>query len=294
MNNKSVERFFSNEEGKRIRLFFQVLVNSWNRWDYVVFLCRRGYWLFLIACAYYNWDIDKKKILSDRYVMKDYNPDFAKEGVKFALVDDSMNTGYALFRVYKKIRKTYGKADIEPLVGCLGVKDIKNEQISTTPDIDRNEIEEFKKCVKNMFLVSDEAIGELSYKIIEMTQEQMIPYVVDLPFLVDKSFKGENYLDELRNTNSEIGKRTSKISKEVFYDLIEKNDVWRYNDISYRLPEDGKLIRCGFFSDIGTELQSSLGDCLVKPIIKCRYEFCSHNAIHTICYFTVHRLRRGM
>lgn len=71
MEKREYNTFFQHEEGKKIVDFYDFLVQTWDEFDYYVFICRSSYWLFLILCAQNGWMIDKSRILSDRYVIKE-------------------------------------------------------------------------------------------------------------------------------------------------------------------------------------------------------------------------------
>lgn len=277
MKDREYDYFFEHKEGKTIIDFFKFLVDTWDERDYYVFICRSSYWLFLIMCARNGWVIDKSRILSDRYVVKEYDTKLRDKRV--VLIDDTMSTGYALYRVFSKLRQWYPEMHIEPIVVYCGIRELDFLQISRDPETEIRLINEFSSSIRYVTEASYETRGAFSFHVTELVQRSMVPYVVELPFLVDSQYAGHEYLSDLgRGASAE---RTVIIAAETFTHLISRDSNWHYCDNSYCLP-NGEQIRSGYFYYSGAELQGIFGDYLLRSIVKCRYEFIENDAVKVL------------
>lgn len=101
-----VEEFLATEEGSKLAQFFEWLNKEAKSqcWEVIIFMARRGYWLFLIVSSYYNLDWSGVKCYSDRYARKEY--DKTLQGKRIVLVDDAIATGNTLFRMYFQLCTT--------------------------------------------------------------------------------------------------------------------------------------------------------------------------------------------
>lgn len=287
MRYRGFDYFFRFGDGRKIVGFFEFLVDTWDEYDYYVFICRSSYWLFLIMCAQNDWKVDKSKILSDRYVIKEY--DLRLKNKRVALIDDTMQSGYALYRVYSKLRQWYPQMDIEPMVVYCGIREIDPLQISRYSEKEKTLIDEFISSIRYVSDASYETLGAFPFYATELVQNVMVPYVVELPFLVNGEYTENEYLNDL--TGRPAKERTVMVSSEKFNQLISSENNWHYRDNSYSLP-DGQKICCGYFYYSGVELQNIFGDYLVRPIMKCRYELATDN--HVKMLFTPFAIFRCM
>lgn len=277
MNNRELEYFFTQEEGKTIVDFFDFLVSKWDEQDYYVFICRSSYWLFLILCAFKGWEIDKSKILSDRYVIKEYDMRLASANI--ALIDDTMMSGFALYRVFSKLRQWYPKLHIECMIIYCGIYKVNPQQISRNSEEDKKLLNEFSSSIKFFSRANYETLGAFSFYATKLVQYAMVPYVVELPFLVNRKYTNCGYLDDLRqNAGTE---RTITVVADIFERLISTDSNWHYKDNSYLFP-DGEEIKCGYFYYSGAELQGIFGDYLLRSVVKCRYEYSDENNVRMI------------
>lgn len=101
--------------------------------------------------------IDKSRILSDRYVIKEY--DLKLKDKRVALIDDTMMTGYALYRVFSKLRQWYPEMQIETMVVYCGTQKIEPQQISRNPKAERALIDEFVSSIQYVTEASYETLG---------------------------------------------------------------------------------------------------------------------------------------
>ncbi|MCM1219933.1 MAG: hypothetical protein NC548_36130 [Lachnospiraceae bacterium] len=277
MKNRELSYFFQHEEGRKIVEFFEFLVDTWDERDYYVFICRSSYWLFLILCAKYGWVVDESRILSDRYVVKEYATEL--EGKRVALIDDTMSTGYALYKVFSRLRQWYPGMYIEPMVVYCGVRKLNFSQISREPETERSLIDEFNSSIRYVTEASCETMGAFSFHVTGLVQRAMVPYVVELPFLVDRQYADRKYLSDLGQ--GAFADRVVVVADRVFKHLISTDSNWHYCDNSYNLP-DGEKIHCGYFYYSGAELQGLFGDYLLRSIVKCRYEYIENNAVKAL------------
>lgn len=274
MGKKEFDTFFQHEEGKKIIDFYDFLVQTWDEFDYYVFICRSSYWLFLILCAQNGWMIDKSRILSDRYVIKEY--DLKLKDKRVALIDDTMMTGYALYRVFSKLRQWYPEMQIETMVVYCGTQKIEPQQISRNPKAERALIDEFVSSIQYVTEASYETLGAFSFHMARLVQHSMVPYVVELPFLVNSEYAVGEYLKDLRQDVS--AERTVTIPGRAFLHLISSENNWHYRDNSYSLPNEEEIY-CGYFYYSGAELQKAFGGYLLRSIVKCRYEWLENDQV---------------
>lgn len=277
MNDRELEYFFTREEGKTIVDFFELLVSKWNEWDYYVFICRSSYWLFLIFCAFRGWKIDKSKILSDRYVIKEYDTRLVDANI--ALIDDTMMSGFALYRVFSKLRQWYPKLHMECMIIYCGIYKIDPQKISRNWEEEKELISEFSSSIKYFLRANDETMGAFSFYATKLVQYAMVPYVVELPFLVNRKYTDCYYLDDL-GKNKDL-ERIITVAEDTFVQLTSTDSNWHYKDNSYLFP-NGEEIKCGYFYYSGAELRGIFGDYLLRSVVKCRYEYYDENNVRMI------------
>lgn len=260
--------FIQTEIGRKISNYLYSLMKLANKCQgVVVFLSRKGYWLYRVFRKYNPWGEDLFQgvtIVSDRYVVKWVNESWHKKNI--FIVDDTLTTGTAMFTIYQKMKQQYPEADVVTVAmfSLMTKSELKEkyEKRVEEKEQDAGELmEDYQKFLDSLMfgeisLPAD--LGWLSYNQIALFQKLLTPYVVDLPLLQNK--KG------------------TTISSEKFQRLKGIKSGWQYEDNSYKLydieiaEENVESVYCGFFQCTNPFLLQSMGKYVFQMVVKCRYE----------------------
>ena len=184
----------------------------------VVFLSRKGYWLYRIFKEHVSWRklFDSVTIVSDRYVAKWVNK--AWDGRPIYIVDDTVTSGSTMFSVYQQIREQYPSSNIitVAIFSLVTKSELKESYLEQWTDRSEEEAEKYQEFLDTLIFgeVSLPAsLGWLSYNQIALFQQLLSPYVIDLPLM---KTEGESLL-----------------SKEVFERFLRIRNGWQYVDNSW-------------------------------------------------------------
>ncbi len=270
------EKFLSTQEGQWISdRLLKILERAQG--GVVVFLARKGYWLYRMCRRYADWPeevLNNVTIVSDRFVAKWEKEEWNTSNTKIFIVDDTVTSGLSLYRIYAKIRNQYPNADIRPvsLFMSLDKKELESRLKTRLGDEEKKYLQDFIKILLICEEVSFEEIGEFSYKQIYMFQEEMVPYVIDLPMVSAVAYDGEKGFTE-ENHQYVI------LPTDSFKEMISTYGEWKFEENSYiwEDPDAGikrvkNRIKCGLFYYRDPNLYSILKDYLLQLVVKCRYE----------------------
>lgn len=252
MNNSEVlNEFFSGKEAEELITFFNDYIKEKVKGvQIVVMITKKSYWTFenlkdKIVYDGIEW-------LSDRFFQK--NTDFsAYDGKTIAIVDDTMNTGTALLRFYKIMKRACLNSKIVPVVFLL------NELFPINAETSDILEEEFRKELVFKYRATPSVIGHMCIYEIKEFHKNMISYVVDLPIL-QKQEEGGNW------------NRIFKISKVQFQKLCTGNRYWTFIENDYEVVPNMK-IKAGFFNFHYAALQEKFSNLIVNLVIKTQYRF---------------------
>lgn len=260
-----IETFFSSKEGKRYESYFNEIINGTN--DIVIFIARKGYWLYKLYSWYYNNDPNNKHIYSDRFVYKEDIRDLFL-GQKIAIVDDTTSSGFTLYRVYRELKDRCENVEITPYSLFMPIEEQLNRNIYEESEKDL--FKEFNEKIKCFYKIPLSELSEFSLAQVTLFQKCFIPYVIDLPFIIDdKCVLQEG-----------VSKRYSTVESDVFSEIIADYDIWKFIDNSYSINEE--TINCGFFYLDNNLLNEIFGSSLLISLIKCRYRYNEDDTVNLI------------
>lgn len=225
MKNKEMTpfiQFIESENGSKVRSFFEYIMNEDTPCDVIVFLTRKGYWLYRIYCWYYGIKIDHKIICSDRKIDKGDIQEIkklsGKDNATVYIVDDTLSSGVTANKIYKVIKSEWTDANIIP-VACFmsassdNIKDNFNDSVLD---------EEFIHQLCYFSKSTPWELGNLSFEQAKLAQSELMPYVVDLPFLVTDSYDCEQRIAGLSKDIDETNNnRFSILKREKFIELCK-------------------------------------------------------------------------
>lgn len=275
MTNLTFEKFSRTSLGRAIDDHLQRILRK-AKGGIVIFLSRKGYWLYRVYRRYAGWDESLCKdvtIISDRYVKKWSEEDW--NGKKFYIVDDTVTTGGSMFDIFQKVREQYPNSSVSCIALFMRMsnqelRELMMENKMWEPE-KLEKLEDFLAHLTIYDRVSLEQIGWLSYEQIHLFQKLLVPYVVDLPLLTDGKYVCES-------KEPERDHHYSQFDSDVFEALLRMEGDWKYEDNSYLwnnlLDEEARpeKIQCGFFRYTNPNVYSRVGDALFLIIVKCRYE----------------------
>ena len=252
----------------------------------VIFMCRKAYWLYrTLRCYSQEWDkkYGKLVILSNRLIMKEPDELLNKGYHAVYVFDDTVNTGRSLYQIYKILKAMKPEFEVRLVVACApeSKETLKEKLIVQEKGENPRQIEEFFKALSIGYYVNIDEIGWISSQEIYMYQRELIPYVIELPFMKEE-------------TDTKIVQWTDKnpyvinLRKEIFRSLCISGTQWDYVDNSYFWPdrlENGRIdrvIHCGFFHYHNIYVDKSLGDYAPELIVKCRYEETEEGKIQAV------------
>lgn len=270
-----IRKFLNTLFGQRIcTSLHKIILRAKSENAVVVFLSRKGYWLYRLCRQYAGWTeelFEDCVVISDRFVTKWLENTW--NGRPFYVVDDTVTSGVSMFYVYKKLKEQYPASSVTPIALFVTLdRDelVKNLKMRLQQE-DTALVDEFMKDFQVEYQISASSVGWLSYEQIYAFQNRMVSYVVDLPIISEK-----NYMSNQPETDE--NHQYSIITKEVFSELQRFSGEWDYVDNSYFWDDveeeytETKKISCGFFQYKNTEWYSKIGTYIEQLIIKCRYE----------------------
>lgn len=269
-------KFSKTDLGQKINdLFKSILLDAKASGGVVIFLSRKGYWLYQVYRRYGDWEkglTDGVIVVSDRYVSKWFNPEWT--GRSFYIVDDTVTTGLTMYHIYGQIRAYYNPSRIHCIAFFMRMTGFELQRMMESRLIGNEEQEclpDFLDSFETLDRVSVEQIGWLSYEEIYLFQKLLIPYVVDLPSVADENYSFEKQENEFNH-------RYSVCSGTWFTKLLRMQGDWVYEDNSYLWDNvlEGNTVSenigCGYFRCIDSNIYSRVGDILFQIVVKCRYE----------------------
>lgn len=277
MTKQVFDKFFQTPIGQQINDNLQQILRR-AKGGVVIFLSRKGYWLYQIYRRYAMWEQEicsNVTIISDRYISKWYQESW--NGKPLFIVDDTITTGISMFNVFKKVRHQYSESKITCITFFMRMsnQELRSLMIAQLSDgiqfQDMDELSVFLDCLEACDKVTFGQIGWLSYEQVYLFQKLMVPYVVDLPVLTD-----ENY--EYNNAESESNHHYSVLHHDTFEKLKQICGDWRYEDNSYLWDNflddytQTETIQNGFFSYLDPNIYSRVGRALLEIVIRYRYE----------------------
>lgn len=279
MKNIDFMEFIRSERGMQVWNFFEYLINNQKEWDVIIFLTRKGYWLYRMACWYLGIKFPEGKVVvSDRKIDKgdiqEIRNQAGKEDAVVYIVDDTLSTGVTAYRIYDLITKEWKKADVFPVACFLAVSvgEMKKMLLAGSNEEADASYEQFIENLGYFYKASPEELGRFSYEQAMIAQRELVPYVVDLPFMVDETYNpNEEITCFERKFDKDGNRRYSVLTNQDFTRLCRGNQDWKYVDNTYTFA-DNTIIHTGFFRYYGEELNSILQDAALNMVIKCRYE----------------------
>lgn len=252
----------------------------------VIFMCRKAYWLYrTLRCYSQEWDkkYGQLVILSNRLIIKEPDELLNKGYHVVYVFDDTVNTGRSLYQIYKILKAMKPEFEVRLVVACApeSKEALKEKLIVQEKGENPELIEEFFETLSIGYYVNIDEIGWISSQEIYMYQRELIPYVIELPFMKEE-------------TDTKIVQWTDKnpyvinLRKEIFRSLCISGTQWDYVDNSYFWPdrlENGRIdrvIHCGFFHYHNIYVDKSLGDYAPELIVKCRYEETEEGKIQAV------------
>ena len=252
----------------------------------VIFMCRKAYWLYrTLRCYSQEWDkkYGQLVILSNRLIIKEPDELLNKGYHVVYVFDDTVNTGRSLYQIYKILKAMKPEFEVRLVVACApeSKEALKEKLIVQEKGENPELIEEFFETLSIGYYVNIDEIGWISSQEIYMYQRELIPYVIELPFMKEE-------------TDTKIVQWTDKnpyvinLTKQIFRSLCISGTQWDYVDNSYFWPdrlENGRIdrvIHCGFFHYHNIYVDKSLGDYAPELIVKCRYEETEEGKIQAV------------
>ena len=225
-------------------------------------------------CAYHLLKGDKKTDgitwYSDRYFTKclDFT-DF--KGKKIAIIDDTINTAYNFRQFYKMMVRHCCDcgteySNIVPIACLMNEKYytkwkedgvIRTENEEEFDDLDHLFFESLKVCHHG----EPDIVGKFSIFETKAFFENLMPYVVDLPIIRERS----------RDEENKTRKTSITISKDKFSEMIKGRSFWTFYPIQYDIVP-GQPVNSGFFTFNSDFLYEVFGDFLQISTIRIQYK----------------------
>lgn len=252
----------------------------------VIFMCRKAYWLYrVLRSCLPQWDerYGQLVVLSNRLIIKEED-ELLNKGYHIVYVfDDTINTGRSLYQIYKILKDMKPDFCIQLVVACApeSKERLKSKLIEQESGEDREQIEKFFDTLSIGYYVDVDEIGWISSQEIYMYQREMIPYVIELPFMREETnIESARLLQE----NPYI----IHLKKETFRGLCISGTQWDYVDNSYLWPDRlesrkrDRMIHCGFFQYHNIYMEKIFGDYAPELIVKCRYEETEEGTVQAV------------
>lgn len=252
----------------------------------VIFMCRKAYWLYrVLRSCLPQWDerYGQLVVLSNRLIIKEED-ELLNKGYHIVYVfDDTINTGRSLYQIYKILKDMKPDFCIQLVVACApeSKERLKSKLVEQESGEDREQIEKFFDTLSIGYYVDVDEIGWISSQEIYMYQREMIPYVIELPFMREETnIESARLLQE----NPYI----IHLKKETFRGLCISGTQWDYVDNSYLWPDRlesrkrDRMIHCGFFQYHNIYMEKIFGDYAPELIVKCRYEETEEGTVQAV------------
>lgn len=281
MTERSIYSLYERDKrGKlTIRALIDVLDKAVAENAPVIFMCRKAYWLYrsLRSCLR---DWDKKYgslvVLSNRFVIKESISTLDDQYHTVYVFDDTVNTGRSLYQIYEFIMRMNPNLEIKMVVACAPESKLELKNKLMMQEDDSALVERFFESLTICYYVGIDEIGWISSQEIFMYQQEMIPYVIELPFI--RPAIEENREETTGNPY------IISFQREIFRGLCAAGGTqWKYVDNSYLWPDrldsvtGDEEIKCGFFQYYNPYVVKTLGDYAPELIVKCRYEEAGDN-----------------
>lgn len=235
----------------------------------LIFMSRKGYWLYRMYKESLTLDVglcNNVTIYSDRYIYKEDIPPEVLSDKEIYIFDDTVTTGVSLFKVYSILCKKYSNTKVNPFAAYIlpEKRELQLNMRRLLPEIEESSINKFFSLLNTHMHASPGEVGWLSSQQIYVFQKQLVPYVIDLPFL-----------------KADDNKKTLTVSKETFMALTLQGSKWHYVNNSYEssncMQISGKngqrvMIKSGYFICEDDHLEKVFRENSLQLVIKCRYE----------------------
>lgn len=276
-------KFYHTPYGKRMDLILQDILKK-AKGGIVIFLSRKGYWLYRTFRKYAGWDAsvwENVTVISDRYTAKWKNMEW--DGKNFYVVDDTVTSGNSMYGVYRHICICYPHSEVIPVAFFIMNKkrELRRKMEENIPENKLEYLDAFIDGLRAYEQTNSSGIGWLSYEQICLFQMLMIPYVIDLPAVIDASYEPEE-------EDSEGNHHYAVYRQEEFEHLLAMDGDWKYEDNTYywdNLLEGEKkaeTVHCGFFRCTNPNIYDQIGEGLMQLVIKCRYEMMGEGRVFVV------------
>ena len=231
MTERSIYSLYERDKrGKlTIRALIDVLDKAVAENAPVIFMCRKAYWLYrsLRSCLR---DWDKKYgslvVLSNRFVIKESISTLDDQYHTVYVFDDTVNTGRSLYQIYEFIMRMNPNLEIKMVVACAPESKLELKNKLMMQEDDSALVERFFESLTICYYVGIDEIGWISSQEIFMYQQEMIPYVIELPFI--RPAIEENREETTGNPY------IISFQREIFRGLCAAGGTqWKYVDNSY-------------------------------------------------------------
>lgn len=293
---KLVEEFIKDRNASQMLSFIKSL--KAKDWDILFLVTRKGFWIYQLLADYDEAArLENPGVYSDRYLLKATDRSFLR-GKKIYLVDDTMSSGYNLFRYFCILKKEEAK-EIIPVVYALNtefpresiwenwdriyykINGIKGEIDEKKRRMAKEARQDFLKCLQCYRYLSPQNISSLCMRETELFQKTLCPMVIDLPMLVSHSENGKVFRDNF------------VLSEERFRKLCAGAEHWEYHSNVYGRNNgrnlenslNGRLkipVQCDYF-EYHDDIISRLYDYfLINLVVKCKYIVDSDGKYHVV------------
>lgn len=249
-----------------------------NKKVVLVLVTRKGYWIYKLLQREHreieSYDI---QIVSDRYVLKDFNFESIKD--KFVVIfDDTVNNGNKLF-FYYALFLANGAAAVYPCVYAISTEFVLSYSLDA--EIDKMKYLEYERVVRDkgltMAKIQQEAeklfkiffdkiqyskmmcpsdIAKLSMSELELIEDALAPFVMDLPVLSCE--------------NKDLQNKYITFNEEEWSKLCEETDKWEFEEDSFD-DEKHKVVST-FFRLKSNLLDGQFNNSFFDFVVKCKYK----------------------
>lgn len=254
------------------------LAKEQNKKVVLVLVTRKGYWIYKLLQREHreikSYDI---QIVSDRYVLKDFNFESIKD--KFVVIfDDTVNNGNKLF-FYYALFLANGAAAVYPCVYAISTEFVLSYSLDA--EIDKMKYLEYERVVRDkgltMAKIQQEAeklfktffnkiqyskmmcpsdIAKLSMSELESIEDALAPFVMDLPVLSCE--------------NKDLQNKYITFNEEEWSKLCEETDKWEFEEDSFD-DEKHKVVST-FFRLKSNLLDGQFNNSFFDFVVKCKYK----------------------
>lgn len=283
-------------------------------WDVLLLITRKGYWAYKTLMDKDAWELlkqrnkdaweaivsGKKRIYSDRYLMKMKNPnDFC--GKKVLVYDDTMTRGANIFFYYSYLTSERHNINTTPVVYALSTE-YPSEQargmlVNEYQRVARNYknlyqdwknkaehvINKFNDTLQWYRRLTPENLAEVCVNETKLFHDNLCPLVIDLPILsCEKTEAGRTEPAYMNNGKGE----GILLTKEQFRKLTAPNLYWTFE--SNHFPDNYLDYSSSYFEmkefDVG-----NLKNAVLNMIVKCKYKLIDDKVKVVFVPFAVYR-----